>query len=92
MTGMPSKQDYTNHYTVVSAVLATSLVTIVNEEFFAGQSIWIRAGIAFLFVLIWMMATMLMAVSKLNRNWLTADFRRKLHVESGSRGRRGGGR
>ncbi len=59
MAGVPSKQDYTVHYTVVSGVLATSLITIVNEEFFAGQSIWIRTAVAFLFTLIWLTATVL---------------------------------
>jgi hypothetical protein len=59
MTGGPSKQDYTVHYTVVSSVLAATLITVVNEEFFAGQSIGIRAGVAFLLALIWMTATVL---------------------------------
>ena len=57
MTGVPSKQDYTVHYTVVSGVLATTLITIVNGEVFAGQSIWIRTAVAFLLALIWMTAT-----------------------------------
>ena len=59
MTGVPSKQDYTRHYTVVSGVLATTFITIVNEEFFAGQSIWIRAAVGSLLVLIWLTATVL---------------------------------
>ena len=63
MTGgekkVPSREDYLVHYTVASSIFAVTLSSIVNEEFFAAQSIWVRAGVAALMTTVLVTATVL---------------------------------
>ncbi len=56
---LATKADYSAWYVLVAAVFASTSSSIVNDEFFSGQPVWFRIGVAIVITVVCITGTVL---------------------------------